>query len=515
MKSVAKLITFIFNIVIAALCVVAIYGYTMRPVWEIKATVQFNQTLLDKLTESGILPSDAAKTAAEGSTSDGTSTDTSSEDILQEILQQMAKDEIKLPITLSLSSKSFFNALTASDYAPIDDLIDKTVDEAFGEEIRSALESVKKSAAKGATKTLVKQTFNELKNSEDYKNEFGDKDFEEVLNDVGIDEATLDQKIDTVYTALSSNNTVEQATDEIIEVVNDIYDAVKNSEYGTSNPELFENFDVNDGNLKDTIAKTLVFAIEVSNGNTEISGIEDITDEMLEKGLDSTVNLSEMVDKIILKALEGMKDGEGSENSTATVKNPNTTALSAIKSNSLSIGLFGANVAEAEGEIQSESIAQSTPTTDDTTDTADAFETLKAEVKQTVKDAVSEEMKTILLTAMKVIAGVIIFFAAIWAYLLLKIIVNTLTGKMATKVKVGILFGWSPALFLSILPNALFKIFTTNNFITQKFFAGSIASLEEIGSLLTISFSSGAMIAFYAAVALFAISIPYMIFRKA
>ena len=49
--NISKLITFVLNIVLAALCCFAVSGYVAGPVWKIEATVKLNQAMVDKIEE--------------------------------------------------------------------------------------------------------------------------------------------------------------------------------------------------------------------------------------------------------------------------------------------------------------------------------------------------------------------------------------------------------------------------------------------------------------------------------
>ena len=55
--SISKLVTFVLNIVLAALCCFAVSGYVAGPVWKIEATVKLNQAMVDKIEE--LMSSDA------------------------------------------------------------------------------------------------------------------------------------------------------------------------------------------------------------------------------------------------------------------------------------------------------------------------------------------------------------------------------------------------------------------------------------------------------------------------
>ena len=512
--SISKLVTFVLNIVLAALCCFAVAGYAAGPVWKIEATVKLNQAMVDKIEE--LMSSD-------------TTVDSKP---YVDALREMANDDVKLPVTLSLSSKSIYGSIFAKDNSPVDKLIDEAVDAAFNDKVVAEMEKFKKSATKSVTKVLIKQSFDRLSDNEDFKNEFGNKTTEQLLQEAGVDDKTIDEKIETVYNALTSNKTIDEASDEIVEVVADVYNIVKNSETGKANPEYFEGIDVYNGELKDTVAKTLVYILNVAEGKSDLTDSNDVTDEMLNENLDKNFDLSSLIDKYLLQLVN--KDwndaniSDGTENTSEKKEKHDRSAYLAAGSMNISFkNAFSGNAFSADSAPEShesvpssvesagsESAGSESAGDESTGDAENTIEELKASVKQKLKENATDEVKRGVVIAMKAIAVVLFLYMSVWVYLLVKLIVNTVTGKMSTKLKCAVIFGWGPALFLVLIPTIVFKAFTTNNFITQAIFANNIAALESLSEIVTISFSSGTTFALIATVLVIAISIPYMIFRK-
>lgn len=507
--SISKLVTFVLNIVLAALCCFAVAGYVTGPVWKIEATVKLNQAMVDKIEE--LMSSDT----------------TIDSKPYVDALREMANDDVKLPVTLSLSSKSIYGSIFAKDNSPVDKLIDEAVDAAFNDKVVAEMEKFKKSATKSVTKVLIKQSFDRLSDNEDFKNEFGNKTTEQLLQEAGVDNKTIDEKIEIVYNALTSNKTIDEASDEIVEVVADVYNIVKNSETGKANPEYFEGIDVYNGELKETVAKTLVYILNVAEGKSDLTDSNGVTDEMLNENLDKNFNLSSLIDEYLLQLVN--KDwndaniSDGTENTSEKQEKHGRSAYLAAGSMNISFkNAFSGNAFSADSAPEShESVPSSVESAgsesaggESTGDAENTIEELKASVKQKLKENATDEVKRGVVIAMKAIAVALFLYMSVWVYLLVKLIVNTVTGKMSTKLKCAVIFGWGPALFLVLIPTIVFKAFTTNNFITQAIFANNIAALESLSEIVTISFSSGTTFALIATVLVIAISIPYMIFRK-
>ena len=515
--NISKLVTFVLNIVLAALCCFAIVGYAAGPVWKIEATVKLNQAMVDKIEE--LMSSDA----------------TIDSKPYVDALREMANDDVKLPVTLSLSSKSIYGSIFAKDNSPAEKLIDDAVDAAFNDKVVAEMEKFKKSATKSVTKVLIKQSFDRLLDNEDFKIEFGDKTTEQLLQEAGVDDKTIDEKIETVYSALTSNKTIDEASDKIVEVVADVFNTVKNSKIGETNPEYFEGIDVYNGELKDTVAKTLVYILNVAEGKSDLTDSNGVTDEMLNENLDKNFDLSSLIDKYLLQLVN--KDwndaniSDGTENTSEKKEKHGRSAHLAAGSMNISFKnafsgnsptTFSADSAPESHESVPSSVesAGSEDTSgesaggESTGDAENTIEEIKASVKQKLKENATDEVKRGVVIAMKAIAVVLFLYMSVWVYLLVKLIVNTVTGKMSTKLKCAVIFGWGPALILVLIPTIVFKAFTTNNFITQAIFANNIAALESLSEIVTISFSSGTTFALIATVLVIAISIPYMIFRK-
>lgn len=512
--NISKLVTFVLNIVLAALCCFAVSGYVAGPVWKIEATVKLNQAMVDKIEE--LMSSDA----------------TIDSKPYVDALREMANDDVKLPVTLSLSTKSIYGSIFAKDNSPAEKLIDEAVDAAFNDKVVAEMEKFKKSATKSVTKVLIKQSFDKLSDNEDFKNEFGNKTTEQLLQEAGVDDKTIDEKIEIVYNALTSNKTIDEASDKIVEVVADVYNTVKNSKIGETNPEYFEGIDVYNGELKDTVAKTLVYILNVAEGKSDLTDSNGVTDEMLNENLDKNFDLSSLIDKYLLQLVN--KDwndaniSDGTENtSEKKEKHGRSAYLAAVSMNISFKNAFSGNAFSADSAPEShESVPSSVESAggesagsesaggESTGDAENTIEEIKASVKQKLKENATDEVKRGVVIAMKAVAVALFLYMSVWVYLLVKLIVNTVTGKMSTKLKCAVIFGWGPALFLVLFPTIVFKAFTTNNFITQAIFANNIAALESLSEIVTLSFSSGTTFALIATVLVIAISIPYMIFRK-
>ena len=580
MKGAYKFAMLILNVVSAALCVIAIAGIISGPLIETKATVTINQTVVDLIfgKDDGNGKTDGENNSTDGATvtpvsetevgagdnagsgaTDGTgggSGDTSSDAddgkaMIRAIFEEMAKEKVKLSFKFCLSNDVFFKAFFAKDNSPVDKLLNGIVDSIMNDEMKEEINKVKASITKETTKTLVYTEFDNLrKNNPGFDEIFEGKDSKQVLAEAGVTDEYVDEKVNEVHNALTTDKTVSEAATKVTDAVKDIFKKLEESEYGQKNPEVFAAIDTQWGGLEDNVTQMLVYLVILGEGEENMEGFDSskVTDEMIEAKKNDVININDAVDKIIINMLSGALNsgnngnngnGDGNENKTG---NENQNGGSA-KEKSFFVGDYSFSVAalgtvyprlpkisdtaeagaensennentesvESGGESTSESGSGSAG---DGETAEDAYEQIRTLLKNKINEVITEQYKGYMLTVMKVVGGLIVFFAAVWAYLILKLIVNSLTGRMKTKMKLAYMFGWMPGLNLVVIPTVMFRIFTTSNFITQKLFT-DLSVIESIGNTLNLSFASGGVFGFYAGVGLIAVAIVRFILKGA
>lgn len=519
MRIAAIILKYVINALMIAACIMALAGLAIGPVWEFKATVYFNEELADKL--SGIISNGGSSgntgkpvnSDSENTENNGNSGDSiSGEEIFRQALKEMAKDNVKVPVSLRFANDSFIGSLFNNNGQPVDDLIDSMVDEAFGEEFKAEVEKVKKSATKVATKVMVKQAVLDIKNSNAQAGEiFKDKSADEILADAGISEEEFDNKIETVYDVLTQGKTVEEAAESITDIVKDVYDKIGESDFGKQYPDAFKNTEENVGEIKKEISKVLVALSMVGSGEIDLEdfGNTEITDEMLAGGINNTVDLSGIFDKILLDSVKEILGSSDSAPDTAPEDVPDSApyddgerfggiVLSGAFTTGGGIAAFDVVSDSAESIEETESAKESEKTSDNPGEEEDVYEEIKTMIKTKFKSLVSDEYKGVVVVIMRVIAVMILINALVWLYLLVKLIVNTITGKFGTNIKPATLLGWESGFNLVILPTIAFKLFTTANPLSS---ALNIP-VSEIAKTVGLRFASGAVFGFYATLAI-------------
>ena len=599
MKGAYKFAMLILNVVSAALCVIAIAGIISGPLIETKATVTINQTVVDLIfgkddgngktdgennstdgasvtpvSETEVGAGDNAGSGAPDGTGGGSGDASSDADdgkaMIRAIFEEMAKEKVKLSFKFCLSNDVFFKAFFAKDNSPVDELLNGIVDSIMNDEMKDEINKVKASITKGTAKTLVYTEFDNLrKNNPEFDEIFDGKDSKQVLAEAGVTDEYVDEKVNEVHNALTTDKTVSEAATKVTDTVKDIFKKLEESEYGQKNPEVFAAIDTQWGGLEDNVTQMLVYLVILGEGEENMEGFDSskVTDEMIEARKNDVININDAVDKIIINMLSGALnsgnngngngngdgnngDGDGNENKTG---NENQNGGSAEEKSffvgdySFSVAALGtvyprlpkiSDTAEAgaensensensenaenaesvesgNGDSGGESTSESGSGSAGDGETAeDAYEQIRTLLKNKINEVITEQYKGYMLTAMKVVGGLIVFFAAVWAYLILKLIVNSLTGRMKTKMKLAYMFGWMPGLNLVVIPTVMFRIFTTSNFITQKLFT-DLSVIESIGNTLNLSFASGGVFGFYAGVGLIAVAIVRFILKGA
>ena len=579
MKGAYKFAMLILNVVSAALCVIAIAGIISGPLIETKATVTINQAVVDLIlgkddgndkTDGANNPTDEkasistlseTEDGAGGDAGDGT-TDGSGEGtgdnaggsgensddgkaMIRAIFEEMAKENVELSFKFRLTNDVFFNAFSAKDNAPVDELLNGIVDSIMNDEMKEEIDKVKASITKGTTKTLVYTEFDNLrKNNPEFDDIFECKDSKQVLEEAGVTDEFVDEKVNEVHDALTTDKTVSEAATKVTDAVKDIFKKLEESEYGQKNPEVFAGIDTQWDDLEDNVTQMLVYLVILGDGDEDLKDFDSskVTDEMIEAKKNEVININDAVDKIIMNLLSGALNSDNNNGEENQNQNGNENPSSGFaKDNPFFVGNVGGYAFSAArysglikvsdkaevgtensgnsgngengGESTSESGSGTTGEGDGET-AEDTYEQIRTLLKNKINEVITDQYKGYMLTAMKVVGGLIVFFAAVWAYLILKLVVNSLTGRMKTKMRLAYVFGWMPGLNLVVIPTVMFRIFTTSNFITQKLFT-DLSVIESIGNTLNLSFASGGVFGFYAGVGLIAVAIVRFILKGA
>ena len=437
-----KTTAIIFNIVIALICAASIAGYFVMPFWKVEAKFTMTDDLADYIEQDIIA-------------SMKTSEDNSEIDVKQmatDVVESLREERFSIRLSAELKTIDFLYALAYRDTESIENTVNTVVDSfisSISNEIDAALKTVSKSAVKSAAKVTVAQVL------EDYN-------AEEVLSELGIDDEYLNNSIDKIYDILSSDDaTVENVTDAIIEIFDEVVANIEESEYAD---KIGEITDEDREEIREQVEKALA----------------EIADE------DGRIDIEGLVLKYI-GLLDETDGGSGAE----TESEPNSE-LSALRY------VFGANTAFADEENTGK-----TTTTDE----------VKERLKNSIMKSLSSGNNEILLYVMMGIGIWILITLLVWVYLIIKILVKSFTQRPCIKLKAAIWFGYSPYVLLVLFPTIISLIFTKFDLFGSILSILTAKALTFIGAF-KLSFFSGGIVSFIGAMALIVIWIFYRGIRK-
>lgn len=538
MKNANKIVALVFNILIGALSIMAIVGYIVMPFWTISVGVKFNDKTKeaimkivnesldgdsnntsyvgDEVVSYGAPVLMAAKNSDSGSESgknnDGDNGEKPTPDdkemakkIIEALLDNFANDKVNISVPVKLSTSAIFSSLTASDTDPVDNMIKSAVKESMDKKhLNKIIADVTESTSKAMVDVILDLLTEELSNQMDEEEL---KRFNKNMDDAGLTREYIRTEAQKLANALTSGkngkNNNKPLTkdgfidDYIIPLMEDIIPKVgklEESMEGNSDFDIYEQ--VNKMIYKDMQETDKEYAGQnYFDANNKINSegrniikkfLKEQAFDKIWKDTDKIKLDADTLEKLIQSAINGENPLDPDDN------NENKTAKSyrLVGTASLAIGGYTAAVESTENEDVEE--------TDDVAD----------QVADNLTAQIDENTKGTIMTVMKVLAGLLIFSILVWVYQLVKVIVNTLTGKMRTKMKLSIWCGWYPFMFFALIPSIALLAFS-NGWIP-----GLPAETASTLSLIKLTFNSSGMLAFIAAMAFIVIWIPYKIFAK-
>ena len=450
-KKKLKSAIFILNVIISMLCVVAILGYYIMPLWEVKISVTLTPEIVEKYAPKS------------ESSSDGD--ESSSEDMIGGILSSLSESDVKLEISgITLDTYSFVSAATGGTTEPVKKLIDSNINgimKSLSDTIDSVLAPLMKSVVVTVVTDQVKKTVKEAISAGDNL----DEETKKALDEMGFNEEYIDENIDEIIGAITSENaTVESVTTTIMDVYDDVISKLESSStYGKNLDEMTEEeraeYEQEKTKAHENVEKVLT--IVLSQIATE----------------DGSINMSEILSEIVLSALseeESASEGESGE-ATAYAYSPNV-----------------AYADEAESE--------------------NATEQLKAKLTAAIMEKLNDETVSKIAEVMKYIGYVILFTFFTWAYLILKIIVKLGAKNPGIKLKLPIWLGYIPFTILVLVPSGV--IYAIKAGALDSVMGAGASDAKVILNAVNITFSSGAVFSFVCAIVLFVLSFFYGRYRR-
>ena len=457
-----KLILFICNIVITIFCVLSIAAYFIAPLWTIDLAYTVKADMLEEMIKGETGGDDSQNGAQDGA---GNNTENVEKDVWEEIDVEkiVGKDGVEIKLTIRLETSVVISSISEDATKVVEGVIDSNVEKVV-QQLSGTLNKVAKGVVSEVSKLTLKSTVKDsVKDVFESNGNFEDADrVQEILDDVGITDAYIEEKTQGLMDALYAENaTTEKIADKVTETVSEVFDKL-----GAAG-EKYEEF------------------VDAELSAEDKAEIHDKVAEVLEKleKEDGTINVDDFVSEIMLALLNGediedvlgdkLDQGDtGSEENGGGDAEPSKKAMRA------------SYVADTAEETEKETA-----------------EELKEKVRQTLLDSIPKDAAETISLVMQIVSYVLFFTFFTWAYLIIKILIKTFfAANNGIKLKLPILLGWLPFLVLVILPSLAISLLSD-----PTSFLGEMVGAETSKTLsaLSISFSSGAWVSF--AVAIFLI----------
>ena len=468
MKNSKRFKVFICNIIISALCIFSIVSYFIWPFFKLEVSVTITSSMLDSvLNEMG---GDNAAASGDSMT-----------DMLANIDTEAFCAELD-PIVLSLELKTtdIIGAGNGEAKATIQKIIDSNVnnlidklDEPINKVVKGAIKEVSKVVVKETIKESVKQS---IKGSlqETLTDAELDEEVQEIFEELNVD-ATINNAIDTLIEDLSGQDVpVEQATNNIIDTVDDVLTQLSES----ANNSTSDNPLVEELKSLEKMTEQDKEAIREEVGKT----VEMFADE------NGNVNMDNLLNELLLQL---MQSGNSNGNVEEGVEDGGENGGKGILEEggvSVQVAALSATYTASESSSGLSGEEQ------------DAKELLKAEIRNLINEAISDDAVETIAQVMQIISYIIYFTFFTWIWLIFKILVKSGRHCNGIKLKLPIWLGWLPYLVLALIPNGAVSILKNPAMLSK---LGIDLPVEEIGSIMSainISFFNCGFISFYIAI---------------
>lgn len=439
-----QLTVHICNAIISLLCILSIAAYFFLPFWKLDVSYRLDAETIQEML------GETSEDSADGFTpSDSSLEDSSGEDSdVGEIdFSEILTEPIDLHLSLTLKTQDVMSALNEEPTIMVEKIIEYNIN-SLVDQIYQPLSKLVKNTAKVVAKTTLKeQLHSQIQDL--YEDPKTSAEVEEMLKDAGITDSYIDYKTDQLIEDIYAEDaTVSSVTESIVDAV----DEVCNKLHETGNEDFTD--------IKLTEETKQELREEISEAIKDLS----VDGEKID------------VDALLSELLLGFLNGE-------EVKLPETASTNNVRPTSVKA-------------------TSNTPTS--TEEVKDAQAELKNTIRQAIMDEIPQDLATTIAEVMKYISYLLLFTFFTWAYLILKILAKLKKPNNAIKLKLPIWLGTIPYVFLCLIPNAIFSTLTNppmnilNELGTEA--VDAFESLKTATANLSISCSSGGVVSFYVAI---------------
>lgn len=506
----SKGVAFIYNAIVALLCTLAIAAYFCTPFFEVEVSFAFSSELVEMMgSMSGTQsqdPAPAAEVGVEGDTTGGStgegSTDDSSQRLMNSILDQMGKDGVKISLGISLKTQDLLASLDkAKGKEALDAIIEdniRNVTDSLDSVITKVVGAVTKSVVNESIKKSITESIGTNEDGTPKKIELDGVEYtvDEVLDDVGITDEFISGEVDALIDKIMSEElTVDDIADSLCDTVDNVYKEISQS----------------DSKFKEEYLKDMPESLTEEERQSMKDSMNGLFGE-LGVDPDAKINGEDIVYTFIGMMLEqmgssgdGTGDGaSGGESESAAV----SVGVSAFGVESSS-GFTASTLAVEEGGGAESGVSGGESGSDGSSSGVKTY--TKEDVVQMITDklnsAIDEKTRELIVSAMQGIAYAILATFAIWAWVVVKMILKVLSKNPMVKLGLPIWLGHVPFWVLFAIPNlAMLLIFKTPSFIVGPMNdilgAEAAQTLQVVRNTISVTFSSCSLLTFLVGVAL-------------
>lgn len=470
-----KIIAFVMNLIVIALCAVAISAYFIQPLFSFSAKITLTPELMDFVKSE----------VSEDGTIDAEDGEISEDEIIDEVLTQLGKDRISISAGIELKTLDVLSALSASDEDTkqnISQIIESNVNGIL-DSFSSSIEKVVESLSKSVVKVSVKSTLKAEIEKHEIKNDDGTTmSVDEVLTDLGLTDEYLDSATEQLIESMKAENaTPDSIADEAVKVVNQVIETVNKSANGEDAKEAYKNL-----NLPEKLDEE------------SEQQVRDVVSEILNEYADENgnVNLDNILYTFIGQALDGQNSDGNTDNEARTEDVYVVTSLSSVQ----------ADTDAATGETKKQYTK----------------EDVQLLLHDKVMENVTDDLLAVITTVLKVVAGIILFTFVVWAWLVFKIIVKLFCANPMIKLWLPIWFGNVLFPILYALPAAIAFLVSNitslpasiTGYLQSTIGESAYSTFVSIGNSISLTANSCLLITFITTIVLFVYSIIYWIVRN-
>lgn len=438
-----KTVTLIFNVIFALICAAAIALYFVQPVWRLDVKAHISKEQLQKMMGS-----------SEG-------------DI------ELAGDGADIALSIEMDSITVLTCVTRWDAeSAADALLDENID-AIADSIAGCFREIAKNTVIQTTadtiKTEVKDSVKDFLASSG-SGETTDEEVDDFLNRAGVTDTYIEEKTTEIVNNIYENSsTVDEVADTVLATVEDVFADLKAS--GVEELDGIELTEENRQSVREAV-------IDVVNEYADENGI---------------VDPEAFVDGMLLELMQSLNNGtvEGAPEET-----PSSPEEAPEETPSVPEEAPSAPEAETAAYVAAAAETQE-----------DSSEAIKQEIRTYITDLLTNgdpAPVTYLPYAFLAIGVLLALSVLSWVYLFIKIVCKCFMQNKYVKVKLPVIFGWLPFLFLMLLPNILLGVA----------FGALTGMLPALSALAGSACFSSGMFAAIGAAALVVLWIPYRIVCK-